>query len=281
MTKILFSDLDGTLLNDAKEITEGNRTAILEALAQGHKFVITTGRATSCAIDLAKRLGLTMEGCFCIAYNGGCIYDMYHQKAIYNRTLPLEHVRYLLDAAHHLGIHAHTYLGAQVISEHDTEDLRRYAASTQMDYRVVPDACTVLTEEPCKVLVVDYEQHQPLVTYQNTVAGWCAGKADTYFSCRELLEVVPTGVTKGAAIQILCEHLGIPEENTISAGDADNDISMLQATHVSVVMKNAADYMYQYGTYITRHDNNHDGISEVIHQFMLENTSQEVKHEKN
>lgn len=281
MTKILFTDLDGTLLNDAKEITEGNRCAILEALAQGHKIVITTGRATSCAIELAKRLGLTMEGCYVIAFNGGCIYDMYHQKAIYNRTLPLEYVRYLLDTAHHLGVHAHTYLGSHVIAERDTLNLHKYAAATQMSYQIVPDVCTVLTEEPCKVLIVDYEHHQPLVTFQNAIAGWCTGKADTYFSCRELLEVVPPGVTKGAAIRILCEHLGIPVENTISAGDADNDISMLQTTHTSVVMKNAADYMYQYGTYITKHDNNHDGIAEVIRQFILTTPLQEVKHEKN
>lgn len=273
MTKVLFTDLDGTLLNDAKEISEGNRSAILAALALGHKIVITTGRATSCAVELARRLGLTMEGCYVIAFNGGCIYDMFHQMAIYNRALPLKYVRYLLDTAHNLGVHAHTYLGEYVIAEQDTTDLHRYAAATQMNYQVVPDACSVLTEEPCKVLIVDYENHQPLENYRNAIAEWCKNKADTYFSCRELLEVVPPGVTKGSAIKILCNHLGISMENTISAGDADNDISMLQTTHISVVMKNAADFMHQYGTYITKHDNNHDGIAEVIQQFMLTTTS--------
>ena len=38
-SKIFFTDLDGTLLNDKKEITPGNRTAISEALSAGHKIV--------------------------------------------------------------------------------------------------------------------------------------------------------------------------------------------------------------------------------------------------
>ena len=58
-------------------------------------------------------------------------------------------------------------------------------------------------------------------------------------------------------------------EHTISAGDADNDISMLQTTPVSVVMKNADSHMHTYATYITEHDNNHDGVAEAIYKFMI------------
>lgn len=267
--KILFLDLDGTLLNDAKEITEGNRLAILEALKLGHKIVISTGRATSCAVELAESLRLTMEGCYVIAFNGACIYDVYRKEPVYNKTIPLPYVRYLLDTAHRLGIHAHTYLGHQVISETDTPDLHRYVKATHMTFQIVPDACKLLTEEPNKILVVDYKNHLPLEEFQNAVADWAKGKVDTYFSCNELLEVVAPGVTKGNAVGILCKHLGIPPEATIAAGDADNDITMLKAAHLGVVMKNAADYMYQYGDYITEQDNNHDGIAEVIQKFML------------
>ena len=45
-TKILFTDLDGTLLNDQKQISEGNLTAIRQALDLGHKVVISTGRSS-------------------------------------------------------------------------------------------------------------------------------------------------------------------------------------------------------------------------------------------
>ena len=74
-TKILFTDLDGTLLNDQKQISEGNLAAIRQALDLGHKVVISTGRALASAKKQAETLGLTMPGCYIIAFNGACIYD--------------------------------------------------------------------------------------------------------------------------------------------------------------------------------------------------------------
>ena len=270
MTKILFLDLDGTLLNDEKQITEGNQRALLDALNAGHKIVISTGRALSCAIELAERLHFTWDGCYVIAYNGSCVYDMFHRQTVFQKTIPMEYVRFLLNRAKELGIHAHTYSDTQVVTEQENADLQQYVHNTQMTYQLVEDACAALDHDPCKVLIVNYLERQPIEAYQSSILEWAKEKVDHYFSCDQLLEIVPPDVSKGNAIRILCQKLEIPIENTISAGDADNDISMLQTTHISVVMKNAAPHMYQYATYITEHDNNHDGIAEVIHKFLLD-----------
>ena len=85
--KVFFTDLDGTLLNDQKEITPGNQTAIDEALHRGHKVVITTGRPLASARIKAERLGLTKEGCYIVTYNGGQIYDPYHKKTLYGKPI--------------------------------------------------------------------------------------------------------------------------------------------------------------------------------------------------
>ena len=55
--KILFLDLDGTLLNDRKEITSGNRQAIDQALALGHRIVVTSGRPLKSSLEQGRRLG--------------------------------------------------------------------------------------------------------------------------------------------------------------------------------------------------------------------------------
>ena len=72
-TRILFTDLDGTLLNDKKEITPGNQEAINQALEAGHKVVISTGRPLASGLIIAERAGLVKEGCYIIAFNGGQI----------------------------------------------------------------------------------------------------------------------------------------------------------------------------------------------------------------
>lgn len=267
--KVLFVDLDGTLLNDEKKITPGNAAAISEALAEGHKIVINTGRASASALQLAKSLGLNREGCYAITFNGGCICDLHQEKALYRVSIPREYVRHLLDEARKLGVQAHTYGETEVLSETDNEDLQIYLKNTSMTARIVPDVCKVLREDPCKVLIADYACTGLLSKYRERISGWAEGKVDHFYSCRELLEIVPPGVSKKNAIPRLLSYLHLSIEDTVSAGDADNDIPMLQATQVGVVMKNAAPHMHQYGTYITENDNNHDGIEEVIRKFIL------------
>ncbi len=61
--EILFLDLDGTTLNDQKEITAGNRAAIQTALASGCRVVVTSGRPLSSALRQARRLELAGPDC--------------------------------------------------------------------------------------------------------------------------------------------------------------------------------------------------------------------------
>ena len=268
-TKILFTDLDGTLLNDQKQISEGNLAAIHMALEKGHKIVISTGRALTSAKKQAQALGLTMPGCYIIAFNGACIYDIHEKKIIFSETIPVDYVYHLFEEAHKLDIHIQTYDDTQVLTESENEDLFRYCHNTGLGYKVISSVRSELTFSPYKVLVIDYQHHEPLVQFQEQIRSWAEGKIDFYFSCNELLEIVAPGISKGNAIIRLCEQLQIPPEATISAGDADNDISMLQTTHTSVVMKNADPHMHAYATYITEQDNNHDGVAEAIYKFML------------
>ena len=268
-TKILFTDLDGTLLNDQKQISAGNLAAIHMALENGHKIVISTGRALASAKKQAETLGLIMPGCYIIAFNGACIYDIHEKKIIFSETIPLDYVYHLFEEAHKLNIHIQTYDDTQVLTESENDDLFRYCHNTGMGYKVIPSVRSELIFSPYKVLVIDYQHHKPLVQFQEQIRTWAEGKIDFYFSCNELLEIVAPDISKGNAIIRLCEQLQIPLEATISAGDADNDISMLQTTHTSVVMKNADPHMHAYATYITEQDNNHDGVAEAIYKFML------------
>lgn len=267
--KILFLDLDGTLLNDAKEITPGNMAAIREALRQGHKIVITSGRATVSALTFAEKMSLNSEGCYAITYNGACIYDLCHKKPVYRKTLPVEVVRHILEAAEKAGLYAHTYTKTAVLSAHNTRELLSYTTATTMQYLIADDVCGALPEEPEKVIVIELDDPQRLHDFQASLSEWADGKVDSFYSCPNYLEYMPVGVSKGSAIKIFCEMFDLPLKNTISAGDADNDIPMLEATHISAIMKNAESSMYAHGNYVTEHDNNHDGIAEIIYKFIL------------
>ncbi len=266
--KILFTDLDGTLLDDRKQICPENREAIRRALAAGCSIVITTGRPLVSAQKLSKELGLTSPGCYSISFNGGILYDCFKNQVIAEQTLSHEDVRRLIDEAREAGIHAQTYSDTCVIAEHPNADFDRYAAVIRIGKKVVPDVLKELqSRRPPKVLMI--ADHDRLEQFRLATQSWREGRIDTVFSCDRYLEFLPCGVSKGAALKELCRLLGLPLSASIAVGDEQNDISMIEAAGIGAVMKNASDQMKRYGNYVTLCDNNHGAIAELIDRFML------------
>ncbi len=271
-TKMIFLDLDGTLLDDNKNIPEYNLSAIHEALSNGHKVIICTGRPLCSAKKLFHVLDMEREGCYAITFNGGLIYDIFHQKTLFKQTLPLEYVRYIFQKAAEHGIYMQTYSDESVLCYQDTKEGRDYSARTKTDRKVVPDVLEALgNEEPCKTLAIaDGFAHKPLADFREVFADWSAGKVDIFFSSDAYLEFVPLGISKGSGIRFLANYLDIPMKNTIAVGDAENDIPMIEAAGLGVAMQNAPDDIKQYAGYVTELDNNQGGVGEVIRKFMLQ-----------
>ena len=97
--KILFTDLDGTLLNKEKKISSDDLEAIARASRQGNITVISTGRSLSSARPYIDQLASVQEQCYAIVYNGGLIYDCRDQKVLYQKTIPLPYVDYIFRQA--------------------------------------------------------------------------------------------------------------------------------------------------------------------------------------
>lgn len=269
--KLLFLDLDGTLLNDRKEITSGNRQAIGEAIARGHRIIVTSGRPLKSSLDQAKRLGLAGNGCYVIAYNGGAVYDCSTGKTICRNTLSPETLYRVFDEAARRNMYIQTYDQEDVVIEPrcDVENAKRYCTAIGLDWRVIRDIRRDLSEAPVKALLIDYRRREPLEEMERWLRSKMAGQADCFFSSRYFLEVVPVGTNKGAALTELCRHLGTGTESAVAVGDESNDVSMILAAGVGVAMANAVQAAKDAADYITGRDNNHDGIEEVIRKFLL------------
>lgn len=268
--KALFLDLDGTLLNDQKQITAKNREAIEAALQQGHHIIIATGRPLVSAAEQAQVLGLTGKGCYLIAFNGCVLYDIAKKEIIFHSVLPMDLVYEIFDEAHRRGLHIQTYDETSVLVEPGCADpdVEEYCRRSHMNYKILPNIRT-LQRAPEKVLLIHFGTQEPLEQFRHWASEFAPGKLDSYYSCDEYLEIVNKGINKGNAIRRMAELLNIPIENTVAARDAANDIPMIQAAHMGVAMKNAASEVRTAADYITEHDNNHDGIAEIIEKFLL------------
>ena len=268
--KGLFLDLDGTFLNDAKQLPEENRKALNDMLAQGHKAIITTGRPLPSAILQAEHLGLSGPGCYLIAYNGGVLYDTGERNIIFERTIPLNIVREIFDEANRRNVHIQAYDRKAVLVEPrcDNDAVRFYCRRIEMEWGVVPSV-SELTEEPAKLLMIDRGSREPLEAMKEWVISTYPGVIDSFFSSKELLEVMPAGLSKGDGLMRLAKLIGMDIADTVAIGDEENDISMIRAAGIGVAMKNAIAAAKEAADYITEQDNNHGGAAEAIRRFIL------------
>ncbi|HIW51711.1 MAG TPA: Cof-type HAD-IIB family hydrolase [Candidatus Blautia intestinavium] len=268
-TRILFTDLDGTLLNDKKEITPGNQEAINQALEAGHKVVISTGRPLASGLIIAERAGLVKEGCYIIAFNGGQIYDPFHKKTIFGKTLPRELAKNIFQDSIDRGLHIQSYSDTEVLVLKDDTEIQKYVQGTEMRYRVVKDLDAAFPMDPYKILAISFDDRPKIEKFQRETVDPLAGTVRSFFSNDAYLEIVPEGISKGFAIQWMCRYLDVPLENSVAAGDAENDVEMLETAHVGAVMCNAFPGVADHGDYVTEHDNNHDGLAEIVRKFIL------------
>ena len=266
--KVLFMDLDDTLSSDDKTVSPKNREAIRAALSRGHSVVVTTGRPLKSGKAVVKDLGLTAQGCYMIAFNGSVLYDCAADRILKEKTVPLNLVKTLFDAAKKAGIYIQTYDKEDVLAPQYTEELKFYTTHTGMTYRILPDTGNALQEEPYKALLISLESRRILEEFQKGQQSWCEGKLNSFFSSSNYLEYCPYGVDKGGAVLEFCEYFGIPLKQTVAVGDECNDVSMIKAAHIGVAVQNAVDVAKEAADYITKRDHNQAAVAEVIEMFL-------------
>ena len=275
--KLLFTDLDGTLLTDDKRILDADMAAIEGMLSRGHKLVLCTGRPLTSAKQLAQKYGFDKPGFFLVSFNGGLIYDYATESAILTRYIPVDEVKFIMDAAHRYGMHAHTYSGDLVVSEYETEQLKTYCRLMKMNYVVVKDIreyygefINVVVKPPIKVNIITPFDHSSLVDFRAEMRKTTAGKLFDVFSKPEMLEFSHMQSNKGDAVRFMAEYYKVPLEDTIAVGDEENDCPMIEAAGVGVAVANASPVAKAAADYVTANDNNHSAIAEVIEMFVGE-----------
>ena len=267
--KLLFLDLDGTLLNDDKEVSSGDAEAIEKMLAEGHKVIINSGRPLYSILGLAEKIDFLREGFYISAFNGGLIYNPSTKEYLKNDTVDEADVRYLFDRAYEMGLHAHTYTDSHVVSERDTEELRFYTGRIKMPPMVVEDFSTVTNGLAPKVIIISLDGRERLSEYRDAMEEYTQGKLYSTFSDERLLEFAHPLANKGEAIRFMCGHLNVDIADTVAAGDEENDLPMIETAGVGVCMKNGVDTLKSAADYITESTNNECGIREIIEKFIL------------
>lgn len=266
--KILFTDLDGTLLNNNSEVSAGTKAFLNEFLAAGNKLVLSSGRPKDSVLEVKNNAGLTQPGILLICSNGALVYDCDFHKPILERTLPLSYVSHLQKEADALGLHIQTYTRDSIVCREEDEEIQFYRRRIHLPLVLADDYASVLTEEPHKMLAINLHDHEKLLTFCGRIADWAQDKISYIFSNEWYLELFVKEAGKGNAVRFICDYYGVPLSDAYAAGDADNDISMIEAAGTGIAMANAAPKVKEAADIVTRLDNDRDGLAECMRELL-------------
>jgi Cof subfamily protein (haloacid dehalogenase superfamily) len=271
--KLICIDMDGTLLNDKKIISEENINAIRLAYEKGVRIAVCTGRIFTSADFFSELLGVKSP---VIASNGAFIMEKDRGDVVYKATLGVEKCKKLLAMFRKHDIYPHYYTGDTVF----TEKLVYSSSFYQEVNKTLPKNKQVKI-----VLVKDWDE--VFRTYEKEIFKGVGvdedlekvKKAKAYLRGMEEFEVVSSrfdnfeamnkGVSKGNAVKVLSDFYGITREQIICIGDSENDLSMIEFAGLGVAMGNADEDVKAAAQYITE-SNNCDGVARVIEKFVLE-----------
>lgn len=257
---LLFcTDLDGTLLNDQKQISNENLEAIEYFKREGGKFTFITGRPPLISFDTYKKVKPNVPfGCF----NGGGLYDGEKDELIWSALLSDE-AEELLDYVDkefpEIGIQINTQKNIYYKKENDATEWFRKITNTPYlygDFKTITEpivkvvfACSDI--EYMDKFVEKFPKH-PLMS-----------QFDFIRSELSLCEILPKNVSKGNVLKKLADYLKIDMKNTIAIGDYNNDISMIEVAGVGVAVGNAIAEAKAAADIITVSNNDH-AIAKII-----------------
>lgn len=265
---VLILDVDGTLVNSQKEITEVTRNAIIDAEERGKKVAIATGRAISGVRHIVREIALAEHGGYVIANNGTTVINCRTGEGIYNHTIAKEFTPKVFDAAKEFGVGICVYHdqakeiisgnGTNVYIENDAKACNVTLRETNNFVREVNFAVNkyLLVGEPERMLEVEKQMKERFGSQLNIF------RSDPYY-----VEVLPKFVDKGTAVEKLMKHLDVRKEKVICIGDSYNDLPMLRKAGLGVAMGNAQEEVKEAADLVTV-SNDEDGVAEVIRRYM-------------
>ena len=266
--KLLVVDVDGTLLNDKKEITPHTRSALMKAQQMGVHIVLSSGRPTGGILPLAKELELNNYGGFVISYYGAQMIDMTSGKILFDKRIDPMLMPYLYKKAKKNDFAIFTYKGECILTDcPDNPHIQQEADLNNLHVQAVADFPAAIDFEPCKCILVSDDEEE-LVGLENHWKRRLAGAAEVFRSEDYFLEVVPPTVDKGNTLALLMDMLKLDKEEVMAIGDGAADVPMLQLAGLAVAMGNARDSV-KVCTDQTTLTNEQDGVAVAIETAIL------------
>lgn len=270
--KMIGMDLDGTLLNNQKELTEYSRKILEEAISRGVTVLVATGRPITGVPEVFRNFpGMR----YVLTANGARIIDMERGEILYESLVPTKSAEKILDVFEQYDTLREVYFdGVSYVAEDAMNNLERYVENPAMrEYFLktknrVKDVRRKLEEMNQGMDKV----HAMFANPAERLLAWEQLKTIPDITISSALanniEINGKDVDKGKGLLRLGELLGIRREEIMACGDGLNDLMMLKEAGFAVAMSNGDPQVKAAADYITV-SNEEDGVAKAIEKFVL------------
>ncbi|CAM2984120.1 Cof-type HAD-IIB family hydrolase [Paenibacillus sediminis] len=264
MYKLIAIDIDDTLINDHMEVTEATSRALQEATDKGVVVTLATGRMYASAQAIARQTGLNVP---IITYQGALIKNLLDEKVLYERFVPINAARKLLEYCKEHNLHVQLYVNDRLHALEENEKLIAYANASKIPYIIDQDFDALIEEPTYKMLIID--EPERLDEIAPILRDLLGSEVHITKSKPQYLEIMHREGTKGDALTFLAKHYNCHLSEVIAIGDSWNDHEMIEAAGLGVAMGNAVDSLKEIADYVTL-TNNEEGVKHVIDKFILQ-----------
>ncbi len=264
--KLLVLDLDGTLTNSKKEISERTKATLLKVQQKGVKIVLASGRPTYGIVPLAEELELAKYGGYILSFNGGTIINWQTKEVIHESALNTDKLPVLHEIAQNNKVDIISYENESIISENTDNEYIQYEASlNKMPIKKVDSFTEALKIPVPKCLMVG--NPEILIRLEQDMKEQFNREMNIYRSEPFFLELNPLNIDKAQSLQILLDYTGHTREEMLACGDGFNDLTMIEFAGFGVAMANAQEQVKQVSDFVTL-SNDEDGVAHVVELFM-------------
>lgn len=268
---LLFTDMDGTLLLSNSTVSPAMKEALNRMTAAGHHLILSSGRPLPSILEVREKEGIDYPNMLIISNNGALVYDCDRRRPILEYRICPEDMKYIIATAEAEGVHIHGYTAGEIVCHKLNDELRFYTRRIHMPLQCVEDIAAALPNGSYKLQAIHLTDKSVLERLrEKLLKGSDIGeRVQIIFSNDQYLEILPVEAGKGNALRFVTDFLPAPHSHTFAAGDAENDISMIEAAHVGIAMANGDEPVKKCADMITEKSNDEDGLIEVLEKYFV------------
>ncbi|HVU77660.1 MAG TPA: Cof-type HAD-IIB family hydrolase [Gaiellaceae bacterium] len=231
----MATDFDRTLVWTDAVLHERTIAAMRRAHEAGLPVIVVTGRMVQSIRKALEPAGIEAP---VISYQGAVVADA-DGTWLRHEPLPLELARETIAALADEGYSPNVYVDDELYVAEDTEQARAYADLNRIDFHVVGPLLDWLAQPPTKLVAVG--DPAALDDLEPRLKARFGDREYISKSLPHFLEFAQKGVTKGAGLDFLAEHMGFDKAHAIAFGDGENDIELVEWPAYGIAMENATE----------------------------------------